>query len=194
MCLCQRHIFDCTSWLFLEVKKNKSVIRKSIHKINELCLLKNCTSIAYKKNNSKSCTKSIIQKSHFSCRFLTSQSSYNSHLSETTFKIVFFLPVMHWPLHFNLTEASLMRANSFQWPVSSAFKWLLCKGLGLTKLKVLTKSTVSTLAWGCVGEDDTLFEFLLIWCVIRLVEFRPTANKIEYQIRNPNLIHLRNKL
>lgn len=35
-----------------------------------------------------------------------------------------------------------------------------------------------------MGEDDTLFEFLLIWCVIRLVEFTPTANKIEYQIRN----------
>lgn len=43
-----------------------------------------------------------------------------------------------------------------------------------------------------MGEDDTLFEFLLIWCVIRLVEFTPTANKIEYQIRNSSLICLRN--
>ena len=37
-----------------------------------------------------------------------------------------------------------------------------------------------------------LFEFLLIWCVIRLVEFNPTAIKIEYQIRKPDLIHLIN--
>lgn len=44
-----------------------------------------------------------------------------------------------------------------------------------------------------MGEEDILFEFLLIWCVIRLVEFKPTAIKIEYQIRKPDLIHLRNK-
>lgn len=43
-----------------------------------------------------------------------------------------------------------------------------------------------------MGEEDTLLEFRLIWCVIRLVEFRPTANKIEHQIRNPDLIHQRN--
>lgn len=43
-----------------------------------------------------------------------------------------------------------------------------------------------------MGEEEILFEFLLIWCVIRLVEFNPTAMKIEYQIRNPDLIHLRN--
>lgn len=39
-----------------------------------------------------------------------------------------------------------------------------------------------------MGEEEILFEFLLIWCVIRLVEFNPTAMKIEYQIRKPDYI------
>jgi len=43
-----------------------------------------------------------------------------------------------------------------------------------------------------VGDEEILFEFLLIWCVIRLVEFNPTAIKKEYQIRKPDLIHLIN--
>lgn len=46
-------------------------------------------------------------------------------------------------------------------------------------------NVIPTLAWGCVGEDDTLFEFLLIWCDIRFDEFNPTAKKIEYEIKIP---------
>lgn len=41
----------------------------------------------------------MLPKSHISAAdFNYSQTSYNSHLSETTFNIVCFLPGMHWPL------------------------------------------------------------------------------------------------
>lgn len=35
-----------------------------------------------------------------------------------------------------------------------------------------------TFAWGWVGDDDTLLEFLLIWCDMRFDEFNPTAKNI----------------
>ena len=34
---------------------------------------------------------------------------------------------------------------------------------------------IPTFVWECVGDDETLLEFLLIWCVMRFDEFRPTA-------------------
>lgn len=60
--------------------------------------------------------------------------------------------------------------------LSSTVGELWCVLIKLECLLLLIN--MSTFAWGWVGDEDTLFEFLLIWCDMRFDEFNPTAKNI----------------
>ena len=101
------------------------------------------------------------------------------------------IPIFFFWMFISLNSLTLTEKTvQYHSEVGNGFKNVNTVGYHILKQPVITNkqtkscgltyheghdATTPTFAWGWVGEEETLFEFLLIWCIIRFEEFDPPA-------------------